>query len=377
MTGTGWSPPTAASSPSVMPGSTARGAATAERSDSRDGRPPTATGTGWWPPTGASSASVMPRSAAVRQSSAQPADRRDGRHPRAARGTGWWAPTAGSSASATPPSGAVRGASSWTSRSWAWLPRPGATGRRHQTVASSASEAPPSMDRCRSSHPPDRRGSPSTAIPRLPSQAQDFAFLASNSGASVRVRTFPGTATCDFLPSMAADAQDWQPTAAVLAFSGDAFTPCMAGYQLGRRSTSRNTKPTPRRRSRSSGPSAPRSFWSACPLTRPPVSVRTPPPSIRSTNRWPTSNIGVTYDDAGQAVMANGQFTWTLPCLSGEPCTGPAGTNVVRAPDGVHFCPDGKTTLVGGLEECDVYSSGAFRFAAAMLAPALTPPSLP
>jgi hypothetical protein len=43
----------------------------------------------------------------------------------------------------------------------------------------------------------------------------------------------------------------------------------------------------------------------------------------------------------------------------------------------VHFCPDGKTTLVGGFEECDVYSSGAFRFASAMLAPALTPPSLP
>jgi hypothetical protein len=89
------------------------------------------------------------------------------------------------------------------------------------------------------------------------------------------------------------------------------------------------------------------------------------------------SNIGVTYDDAGQAVMANGQFTWTLPCLSYEPCTGPAGTNVVRAPDGVHFCPNGQTTLVAGFEECDVYSSGAFRFASAMLAPALTPPSLP
>jgi hypothetical protein len=86
------------------------------------------------------------------------------------------------------------------------------------------------------------------------------------------------------------------------------------------------------------------------------------------------SNPGVTYADAGQAVMANGQFTWTLPCLSGEPCTGPHGTNVVRSPDGVHFCPDGKSTLVGYLEECDVYSSGAVRFASAMLKWALTPP---
>ena len=56
------------------------------------------------------------------------------------------------------------------------------------------------------------------------------------------------------------------------------------------------------------------------------------------------ATTGVTYDDAGQAVMAKGRFTWTLPCLSGEPCTGPHGTNIVRAPDGIHFCPNGKST---------------------------------
>ena len=206
---------------------------------------------------------------------------------------------------------------------------------------------------------------------------QDFAFLAGNSGASVRVRTFPGTATCDFLPSMVADAQDWQPTAAVLAFSGDAFTPCMEGYQLG----------TPQyfekyQADTQTAISIFRSVGTKVILVGLPLDASASLSQNASAlnqiyQSLAGSNIGVTYDDAGQAVMANGQFTWTLPCLSGEPCTGPAGTNVVRAPDGVHFCPDGKTTLVGGLEECDVYSSGAFRFAAAMLAPALTPPSLP
>ena len=29
---------------------------------------------------------------------------------------------------------------------------------------------------------------------------------------------------------------------------------------------------------------------------------------------------GVTYDDAGQAVMADGHFTWFMPCLLDEPC---------------------------------------------------------
>ena len=84
-----------------------------------------------------------------------------------------------------------------------------------------------------------------------------------------------------------------------------------------------------------------------------------------------TANVGVTYVDAGQAVMANGAFTWTLPCLSNEPCTGPSGTNVVRSPDGSHFCPTGQTTIEGYLAICNVYSSGAYRFAAAMLGPAL------
>ncbi len=74
---------------------------------------------------------------------------------------------------------------------------------------------------------------------------------------------------------------------------------------------------------------------------------------------------------ASQSVMAYGSFTWTLPCLPDEPCTGPSGTNVVRAPDGVHFCPNGVSTQVDYFTECSVYSSGAFRFATAMLSPAL------
>ena len=84
-----------------------------------------------------------------------------------------------------------------------------------------------------------------------------------------------------------------------------------------------------------------------------------------------TANIGVSYLDAGQAVMANGSFTWTLPCLPSEPCTGPSGTNVVRSPDGTHFCPTGQTTIEGYFAVCNVYSSGAYRTPTAMPGPAL------
>jgi hypothetical protein len=205
----------------------------------------------------------------------------------------------------------------------------------------------------------------------------DFVSLANDDGASAQVRTFPGTATCDWLATMATDASAWQPTAVVLAFSGDDFTPCMAGYELG--------TPQYYAKYESDTQTAIDIFRS---IGSKVVLVGLPLDASASLSQNATQlnqvyealaavNVGVTYDDAGQAVEANGQFTWTLPCLPGEPCTGPAGMNVVRAPDGIHFCPDGHTTLVGGIEECDVYSSGALRFAAAMLAPALTPPSLP
>lgn len=62
---------------------------------------------------------------------------------------------------------------------------------------------------------------------------QDFAFLAARSGASVQVHTFPGTSPCDYFGSMAQVARDWQPTVAVLLFSGDVFTACNGGVQVG------------------------------------------------------------------------------------------------------------------------------------------------
>ncbi len=199
----------------------------------------------------------------------------------------------------------------------------------------------------------------------------DFAFLGELSGASVQVHTFPGTAPCDFFASMAAEAQDWHPTVAMLAFSGDAFTPCMGGVQLA-------TAPY-YDKYQDDTQTAISIFRSAGAKV---ILVGLPADASASLSQNSSAlnqiyqsltktNPGVTFDDASQAVTASGRFTWTLPCLSGEPCTGPDGTNIVRAPDGVHFCPNGETTLRAGFEECDVYSSGAFRFASAMLASAL------
>jgi hypothetical protein len=69
----------------------------------------------------------------------------------------------------------------------------------------------------------------------------------------------------------------------------------------------------------------------------------------------------------------DGRYTDTLPCLPEEPCThtgpGPIGTNVVRAPDGAHFCPGNVRADRGVTSTCAVWSSGAYRYARAMAAP--------
>jgi hypothetical protein len=80
----------------------------------------------------------------------------------------------------------------------------------------------------------------------------------------------------------------------------------------------------------------------------------------------------VTYVDAGTAVELPGhQYTDTLPCLDGEPCTGPVidgvRSNVVRSPDGTHFCPTKTGNDSGIIGGCTVYSSGVYRYAKAMV----------
>lgn len=185
---------------------------------------------------------------------------------------------------------------------------------------------------------------------------------------------FGGTAACDWLPDMRRVAPT-RPQAVVMEFSGNTFTSCMGG--------------------------CPPESSSAVSKYCVDVSVAihlfltvgthvfldgTPISYAQSTSHdrpWKDLNSafaalaakyprGVTYVDAGRAVEGpGGAFTWTLPCLPSEPSTGPtvAGvrTNVVRAPNGGHLC------LVdnGNAPGCGSYSSGAFRFAAAMATPVI------
>ena len=78
--------------------------------------------TGWWRPTAASSPSATPPSTARPATSGSTSRSSAWRPPPPAAATGWWPPTAASSPSATPGSSAPPATSSSTSRSSAWPP---------------------------------------------------------------------------------------------------------------------------------------------------------------------------------------------------------------------------------------------------------------
>ncbi len=75
----------------------------------------------------------------------------------------------------------------------------------------------------------------------------------------------------------------------------------------------------------------------------------------------------VSYVDAGATVeTVDGSFSERLPCAFFDLDCAADGTTVVRG-DGVHFCP------VVNVHPCPVYSSGAFRFGAAIATAANNP----
>jgi hypothetical protein len=200
--------------------------------------------------------------------------------------------------------------------------------------------------------------------------------------AVVLARVFGGTAICDWLARMRADARGWHPQAVVVEFSGDAFTPCMRGPG-GEPFNPAAQDATYARDARQVvsifSTTAARLYFAGYPISRGDQTSATAEWNYRNTlyATLAARTARTEFIDAGQAVEDRGHYTDSLPCLTGEPCTGSIGAvghqqNVVRAPDGVHFCPNGQEAVNGVTVPCTVWSSGAFRYGKAMAAPVLT-----
>jgi len=201
-------------------------------------------------------------------------------------------------------------------------------------------------------------------------------ILGLNGDATVEAHTLGGTAVCDWLPTMRQVASSEHPAAVVLEFSGNALTACMHGYTPYTASYwAKYASDMSRAMALFSG--AARVYIVGYPISA--AQALAGPPTWDRLNQIYAALAAhqaghVTFVDAGTAVEGpRGTYTGTLPCLAHEPCTGPVvggvPTNVVRAPDGAHFCPTSTGNANGQVGRCDTYSSGAFRYASAIAAP--------
>lgn len=208
------------------------------------------------------------------------------------------------------------------------------------------------------------------------------AAFAGHPNAQVVTRTFGGTAICDWLDSMREDAAALSPTAVVVEFSGNAFTSCMldsAGQPLVGDAYLARYRADAEAVVEIFEPTGTRVYFAGAPLARPSDG----PSTFQGgrLNRMYTEIAAEHADvaefvDAGAAVLDDGRWTNTLPCLENEPCEGGRDAsglpvNVVRAPDGGHFCPASEAARAGVTDSCPVWSSGALRYGSAMAAPLL------
>jgi hypothetical protein len=216
-------------------------------------------------------------------------------------------------------------------------------------------------------------------------EAQDAfrAALARAGVAEVTTETFGGTAICDWLETMRHDRARLHPDTVVVEFSGNALTPCMTdttGAPLSGRAYLNKYRHDTRAVLDIFASERTVVYFAGAPISR--------QAQQRHDRRWARINqlyqaaaaghAHARYIDAGAAVTDHGQWTPTLPCLAQEPCTGgtdPSGqpVNIVRAPDGAHFCPTGPAAVRGVTTRCPVWSSGAYRYGTALASPLIQP----
>lgn len=270
-----------------------------------------------------------------------------------------------------------------------------AVGRQRSAteVAPVTTAVPPSVDAgahsTSSTHPIESAASPIGPIARpvvvlygdsLAWEARDSFndSFADHPHTDVYTRTFGGTAICDWLDQMAADAASLAPGIVVIEFSGNSFTECMHdanGVAL--------TGAAIDERYAVDAASAIEIFasigthvvFAGAPVFGP--NAATGGGRLNSLYReLGDDHDGVWYTDAGRSVLDGDSYTITLPCLSSEPCGGGYTSdgllvNVVRNPDGVHFCPVSGVAVQGVTDDCPEWSSGAYRYGRALAQPVL------
>lgn len=197
-------------------------------------------------------------------------------------------------------------------------------------------------------------------------------FLLGLEGVESEVHAIGGAAVCDWFADIGETVERLRPDVVVFASVGNALRPCLGGpFGMPRTPDGVAAKyyadaDFATRLAQRHGAAV---FWTAGPV------ARTPPAWYsqvvdgfkRIADRYPRT----AYVDGNRLFAPGGVYSHTMPCLPFEPCTGPTGQNVVRAPDGTHFCPVGLPVGLPGMA-CGVHSSGSWRYAIVLADPVVT-----
>ncbi|MCK9897036.1 hypothetical protein [Frankia sp. AgB32] len=180
--------------------------------------------------------------------------------------------------------------------------------------------------------------------------------------AKVLVRTWGGTAPCDWLTDIRDQSRRWHPTVAALAFSGNQGSDCMRGRDL--LTAYRQDVTAAVERLTAAGTTV--LLVEAPPRSDQSVDAAGLTPLDRLWQEIAAAHPHTLVAPAGRVVSADGRFAPTLPCDQGETC-GPGGMVTIRSPDGTHFCP----YIEPPMTPCPVASPGAARYGAAIAREAL------
>ncbi len=209
-------------------------------------------------------------------------------------------------------------------------------------------------------------------------EASEHAHHLLDTGGRLRAvgASFHGVAVCDLLPTMRSDAARHEIFGAILMFSGTAFTPCMArpgGGPLRGNAALRKFEADLTEAVVLFSAEGARVYLGTVPESRLQAatddtwSARVRRIVARVADKYPRAEL---VDSAASVLNAKGEYTDALPCLEFEPCIF-GKRNLVRESTGVHFCTSGFSAVPVGIDTCPVWSSGAFRFAAALTAPVI------
>ena len=236
----------------------------------------------------------------------------------------------------------------------------------------------------------------------------------------VRIVAHGGTALCDWAEIIVGDVRDLQPKVVVIAFTGNALTECMqnsdgspvteasaaAKYEADLNRILANIAGPGRRTVVVGGPPgvvadpavpgmvlnqaageslgvdapvgpstiSPSVSWGIGTLPEGRVSSETFVNAVyrRVVGKYQTQGMAVMYVDGGMHLRApDGGWTKVMPCYPFEVSNPQAcvdGLVQVRSADFGHFCPTTAAPIAGVVPTCEVWSGGAWRYAAAMTA---------